>query len=356
MHRRFTRRHSALIEKGLVRQFGAMEWLETLASSLRLDRLAWRINHRANRYFAERVVDLMKREPVEAIWGFDTASLQTFRWAKSRGIFCVLDRTTIHGKVQNRILAEEYERHPDYFRTERVPKSGDLLAEEDEEIALADMVVTGSPYCAQTLVENGCDPKKIRIINYGYDDNLFPQQLPHRAPVGARPIKFLFVGGINPLKGMAYLLEAFEQIDPKDATLTLVGEMHLPPAVFERFAGRLTHIPSLPRAEVVRHYCEADCLIFPSLLEGSSIVLREALGAGLGGVQTRVAGEGFLPGIDGLQIRPGSKEDILEAVRLIVKSPRLVDEWSRAAWGRRGTASWSVYRNKVRGAIAEALA
>jgi glycosyltransferase involved in cell wall biosynthesis len=351
VHRRFTRRFTPALDPRLVRTFGAWEWVETAAASLHWNGLAERVNRLGNRDFAQRVVKQAEREPIDVLWGYDTSSLHAFRWAKWRGIACVLERTSIHPKVANEVAALEYQRHPDFFTEPWRAKPASIIDEEDEEIALADVVIVGSSYCAESLIRYGCAPQKLRVISYGYDERSFPEKPPQRAPFDGRPLHCLFVGNINALKGMAYLLEGFTHLPAASASLTLVGGLHLPPATFARYAGRVNHVGSLPRDEVIHRYRESDCLVFPSLLEGSSIVLREIYGAGLGAIHTRAAGDGIAAGINGGIIAPSSVGDIVHAVEGLARNPQQAERWCEESWARRADCTWSKYRDNIRNVV-----
>jgi glycosyltransferase involved in cell wall biosynthesis len=352
--RRFRRRFDPDLDPKLVRSFGMWEWLESAAGSLRWNQLAGRLNRHGNRNFAKQVVTLAESEPVDILWGFDTSSLHTFRWAKSRGIACVLERTIVHPKMQNEVCAREYEANPEFFDAPWHPKSPALIDEEDEEIALADLVIVGSSFCAESLIRHGCPAEKIRVIGYGYDERVFPKEPPERQQTDRQALRCLFVGNISARKGAAYLLKAFAELPPAIASLTLVGGSQLPPATLARYADRVRYLGGLPRNEVIQHYRDSDCLVFPSLLEGSAVVLREIYGAGLGALQTRAAGDGILPDANGVFVEPRSVEDIVRAIENLARNPAETERWSRESWARRDAFTWAQYRAKI-GGVANSL-
>jgi glycosyltransferase involved in cell wall biosynthesis len=349
--RRLRRRFTPEIDPRLVRRLGMGEYVETAAAALRWRRVTDHANRIGNYDFARKVGRQAEREPVDVLWGYDTSSLQAFRWAKSRGVACVLERTSIHPRVANEVAAAEYERHPEFFAEPWQPKPQSIIDEEDEEIALADLVIVGSNYCAESLIRHGCQPEKIRVISYGYNERAFPNTPPTHEQTGSRPLRFVFVGNVNALKGMAYLLGAFARIPRSSASLVLVGGVHLPPATFARYADRVTALGALPRAEVVDCYRSADCLVFPSLLEGSSVVLKEIYGAGLGAIHTRAAGEGISAGTNGAIIASSSVEDIVEKVEALLHHPDEAEQWCRESWARRENYTWSKYRANIRDAV-----
>jgi len=351
-HGAFLRRYIPQLDSTKVRQLGLWGWIAGALNALPGDAWSASTVYRWNRAFGRQVIDLTEREPVDILWGYDSASLEVFRWAKRRGIFCVLDRTIGHGKTANRILGEEFARHPEFFASPFVPKPQRLLDEEQEEMELADLIVVGSPFCAETLIENGCPSAKVRILGYGYDESLFPAVPPRREIAEDGPIDFLFVGNLAPRKGIAYLLEAFGEIPASLASLTLVGRKSIPARIFERYSKRVRHLPTVSRKAVINYFCRAECFIFPSLFEGSALVLREITGAGLGAVHTAAAGLGVTGGVNGRLIEPASVEAIVGAVTTLAGDRGRIARWQRASWEDRGACTWARYRVAARDLLA----
>lgn len=348
LNREFRRRFDPRINTANVRQFGLDEWIEIALRRLRLPALADRVNRIGNRRFARSVIRLIKREPVDAVWGFNTSAYDVFHWARPRGIRCILDQTIGHPRALNRVLEAEHALHPDYFSAPAALHDQAALDLQAKEVALADVVVCGSEFCAQTMRDNGCPPDKIRIVPYGYNESLFPDTPPQRAPLAGRPVNFLFVGTVEPRKGVAHLLEAFTQVPDSDATLTVIGNPVVPAATLARFTGRVHFISQLPRSEVVEHFRAADCFIFPSLFEGGGIVLYEAAAAGLGIVQSQFCGDGVRDGKNGLILDAVTPASILETVQRIVADREMLARWQTASWQMRQERSWSVYRAAIR--------
>jgi glycosyltransferase involved in cell wall biosynthesis len=352
LHREFQRRYTPLLDPDLVRTFGFDEWLETAAQRMNSHSLAHRFNIRGNRRFADSVIKLIEREPVDVVWGYDSASLDVFRWAKRRGIKCILDQTIGHPRSLNRIMAEEQRRYPDFFPNFNLSRDDAWIRQEDEEVALADLVVVGCEFAYQSMIENDCPAEKLRIVPYGFDESLFPDIKPPRRPLAGRPVEFLFVGAIHPRKGVAYLLEAFEAISPDKASLTLVGVSVMPPETLDRYAHRVRHIPQIPRSEVAAYFRQADVFIFPSLFEGGGIVLHEAIGAGLGIIQSTASAIVVSDdNSNGIILDQVSVQNLIEAIEYVISNPNQIEAWSDASWDLRPKNSWHTYRSRVRGML-----
>ncbi|MGC9944340.1 MAG: glycosyltransferase family 4 protein [Verrucomicrobiota bacterium] len=347
LNREFRRRFNPFLDPAKVRQFGLWEWSEVLSGRLGIHWLQGYCNERGNRAFGRQTIRQIEREPVDIVWGYNTSSLEVFRWAKKRGIRCVLDQTIGHLKSLSDCLLEEQEKHPEFFINSFRPIAQDLIDRQNAEIAEADLVAVGSAFCARTMVENGCPPEKIRVVNYGFDESLFSSQRSQRAAAGNRALNCLFVGEVGPRKGIAYLLKAFMNIPPEKAQLTLVGNLAIPPSIFKKYADRVRHVPQVPRSEAARFFAEADCFVFPSLFEGSAIVLYEACAAGLGIIQTNRCGDGVRSGVNGLVLEEISVPALTEALEQIIDDPALLGRWQAASWAGRAERTWSNYRRNV---------
>jgi len=349
----FRRRYSPLLDPSKVRRFGVHEWLESMTRRIGARSLSYWFNEAGNAAFGRAVIRLIEREPVDVVWGYNTSSLEVFRWAKLRGIRCVLDQTIGHPRVMNRVLGEERARHPEFCLDSYRPYSQTLIERQDEEAALADEVVCGCEAQARTIVENGCPASKVRVIPHGYDETRFPEEAPRRQPLRGRPIRCLFAGVIDSRKGAAYLLPAFEQIPPERARLTMMGHLAIPARTFARYAPHVEFLGQLPRSEVARHFLDADLFVFPSLFEGSALVLCEAIGAGLGIIQTVAAGNGAVNGVNGIVLQTLSREGLVNAIKDATSDPDRILEWQAASWSLRKNMRWSVARERMRSLVGQ---
>lgn len=347
LHRNFTRRYHPELRVENIRQFGLWEWLESAAQRGHARRLATWANAVGNVRFCRSVIRLFEREPVDVLWGYNTSSLEVFRWAQPRGVRCILDQTIGHCIEMNAVMQAEQECDPEFFLQDYIPFSKADIARQNEELALADAVIVGSEFCAGTLVKNGCPVSKIHVVPYGYDENFFPKERPQRSLSKGRAVNFLFVGIIGPRKGIGHLLKAFAQIPSEKAGLTLVGSLDIPMATFRTYASRVNRILSLSRSEIVKHYENADCFIFPSLFEGGGIVLSEAIGAGLGIIQSSAATDVVQEGVNGLMLREVTGDRIKEAVLSVTDNHERLAAWQEASWHMRTEWTWRRYRERI---------
>ena len=348
LHRDFSRFRAQGLDPALVRTSGIDEWLERIAARAGLRGLARRIDAAGNRRFGRALESAIASDYPFALWGYDASSRDAFEMARRRGRRCILDRTIGHSRAQEIILAQVREQWPQWFEGSGPAILAGALDREEAEYALADVILAGSETAAATIRAHAQSDvsAKLRVLPYCFDEALFGTQ-PEPRPVRAdEPVRFLFIGQLGPRKGLHLLLEAFERLPTGKATLTLVGNLVAPRAAFARHAGRVTHIPHVPRAEVPRIMAEHHVLVFPSYFEGSALSLLEGLASGLALIQSRPAGNGVTPAC-GLLLDELSVDALTEAMRVALDDRELLDRWRSAAQVEAQSYTFARYRQNV---------
>lgn len=127
-------------------------------------------------------------------------------------------------------------------------------------------------------------------------------------------VKVLFAGNPSVRKGSNELM-AISRVLPENTVLQITGGLR--DTVDTRFSNpNIEYLPSVPYEQMPGVYQGADILFFPSLREGLSLVLLEAMASGLPVVTTNVSSmpELIEHGRGGFLYRPG---DTLQAARYI---------------------------------------
>jgi glycosyltransferase involved in cell wall biosynthesis len=142
----------------------------------------------------------------------------------------------------------------------------------------------------QYLIDNGwATADRIATFFHGVPGDFL---LPERAPRPATAL--LFVGQWLPMKGVAYLRDAFTELARRhpDLRLTCAGTLAGADVVLDSFPpdirDRITVVPRLDRPALVDLYRRSDILVNASLYEGFGLALLEAMAARLPIVTTRV--------------------------------------------------------------------
>ena len=111
----------------------------------------------------------------------------------------------------------------------------------------------------------------------------------------SRSRTILYVGRLEPEKGLNTLLDAWEAWDSSGLELVLVGDGILGPELRRRARPGVRLTGSLPRDDVLAWMRRSRALVFPSVLyEGQPIVVLEALACGLPVLASRLGGNAEL--------------------------------------------------------------
>ena len=189
------------------------------------------------------------------------------------------------------------------------------------------------------------DPDRLVVIPNGVDPTPFDlARAADRASFGVPPGAFLtlYVGRLDPQKGLGYLLDAASKVAEvrPDWHLALVGDGPERQALRSRsgsdpnlggrvhWLGRRDDVPALLKG--------ADVLVLPSLWEGMPNVVLEAMASRLAVVGTAVEGteELVIPGQTGWLVPPGDAGALADALLEAAANPSRLRRFGEAARDR----------------------
>ncbi len=282
---------------------------------------------------------------IKAVYGYDGGTVASFRAAKERGLVCIYEHPIVHWRLIRQLQEEEAELHPEWAPTlGALADSAAKLARKDEELALADLVITPSSFAKESLTMAQGLTAPIRVISYGAEigDKMAARQLGHGK------LRVLFVGALSQAKGLGYLLEAADRLKD-EIELTLIGRRVSPLGPAPARLDRHRWIASLAHRELLSEMSRQDVLVLPSLHEGFGLVLTEALSRGLAIITTsHTAGPDLMTdGREGFLIPVRSADAIEEKLALLTRQRDLLRAMQEAALGRAVSLSWENYRQRL---------
>jgi glycosyltransferase involved in cell wall biosynthesis len=182
----------------------------------------------------------------------------------------------------------------------------------------------------------GVPPERVTVVGNGVDTLRF-----HPPEAGTREqTEVLYVGRLGTRKGLSHLISAFSLLREgnKKARLRVVGQGPRRRALRAQIhglglEGSVQLEGHLPEGEVVAAYQRATCVVSPSLYEGLSTVLLEAMASGAPVVATAVPGsvDAIESGVNGQLVPPRDDRALAGAVRAIIESPATAARLGRAA-------------------------
>ncbi|OGI06164.1 MAG: hypothetical protein A3I68_02660 [Candidatus Melainabacteria bacterium RIFCSPLOWO2_02_FULL_35_15] len=190
--------------------------------------------------------------------------------------------------------------------------------------------------------------QEIEIISNGVDPELFyPDKNKHP---GTNEVQLLFISRLMPQKGVDTLIKACNVLNKRGTTnykLTIVGEGYLKDLMFsliDKFDLRekINFLGWKDLEELPEIYRRADIFILPSVMEGMSSVVLQAMASGLPIVASRVKGfeEVVVENINGLFAEYNNPEQFAEAIEKLIKSPELREKMSKQSVEKSKQFSW----------------
>ena len=238
------------------------------------------------------------------------------------------------------------------------------VAGEDEIIRCADLILASTSAEASQLQHlYGADPARVEVLPPGVDHRLFAPGEGHlaRARLGHPGERvMLFVGRIQPLKGLELAVECLAEIDD-DPRLWVVGGPSGAegPGELARVRARardlgvverVLFLPPVPHDQLVDYYRAADVVLVPSRSESFGLVALEAAACGTPVVAADVGGLTAIveDGVTGFLVKGRDPLDWATPVSLLLDDPELAQAMGARAAARSGRWSWSMTAARVR--------
>lgn len=211
----------------------------------------------------------------------------------------------------------------------------------------------------------GIDPSSLRIVPNGVDVTPFRQAADalgdERAP---GPPRVVFVGRLEPRKGVLVLARAFRQLlgTHPDAVLTIVGDgpqrRELAASLSEVPAGQVRLAGRVSSPALTRTLAEADVAVAPALGgESFGIVLLEAMAARTAVVASDLPGYRSVvtDGRDGLLVPPGDPGRLAGTLARLLGAPELRAALVAAGEETASAHDWTAVATRLRAVYADAL-
>lgn len=238
---------------------------------------------------------------------------------------------------------------------------------ETDVIRCSDVILANAVAEADQLISlYGADPRRIEVVPPGVDHAFFSPGdktgARNAIGIGDEPM-LLFVGRIQPLKGVTVAIETLYEISDThpDAVLVVVGgasgregEEEMAKAISLVHAlgleDRVRFVPPQPHHLLSTYFRAADVCIVPSRSESFGLVALEAGACGTPVVAAAVGGLLTLidDGLTGFLLEDRDPAQYADAVRKVLRQPRIAQSMSEAAATRARNYTWSTTAARLR--------
>ncbi len=246
---------------------------------------------------------------------------------------------------------------------------------EHDVIACSDLVLASTAEERDQLIAHyGAPGERIEIVPPGVDHERFSP-----GPAGSRVASrralglsdgplLLFIGRIQPLKGLRLAISCLAELGDPRATLVVVGGPSGPEGLgelerlhelarAEGVADRVRFVPPQPHDRLSDYYRAADVCLVPSRTESFGLVALEAAACGTPVVAANVGGLRSLvdDGVTGFLIDSRVPADYAEPIARLLADPALAAEMGARAEMRSRRYAWSIAAARLRRLYADLL-
>ncbi len=191
------------------------------------------------------------------------------------------------------------------------------------------------------LAKKTAPQQEIDVIYNGVDTEEF---YPHKKEDNTFTV--ISTSRLTERKGVSYLIDAFLEFSKEEPSSKLIiagsGDLKesLESKVKEKKAESIVFLGAVEHSKLKDVYQKGDVFVIPSLNEGMSNSLLEALSSGLAVLSTDTGGAREIVENCGMIIRKKSSEDILEKLRELKNSPQKLQKMKENARTKAQEMSW----------------
>ncbi len=293
-----------------------------------------------------KVARHIKRSAARGVYAYEDGAFHAFLEARLSGLKCFYDLPIGYWRAAKKLLEEEALLKPDWAGTITIiADSENKLLRKDREIELSDMVLVPSNFVRDSLASYPLSPPRIEVVPYGCHAS---SQAAGKDPSGK--LKVIFVGALTQRKGISYLFDAVKEMG-RDIELTLIGGVKPGVKCAPLFSELKDHRTKswLPRHLVLEEIRKHDVLVLPSLFEGLSLVVLEALSEGIPVIVTPNTGcaDIIKDGHNGFIVPIRSPEAIAEKLNMLYTKKGLLRDMGCEALKTARANTWLTYQDKL---------
>jgi len=281
----------------------------------------------ATKHLSKITAKTLENSNISAVYGYDTAAVEIFKTAKCKGFFNALEQCVAPRKAQIKMHKVFEHQYGQSFKKE-IQCCEILEKREQEEWSLSDTILVPSSYVRNQMLLAGVQDNKIKLVPYGFE---IPQNIPpietmiNKRMENREIFKILFVGNSSLRKGIQDIAKIAKILETENIEFRIAGAIDS--SIIKWFnIDKMKNIKLmgiLDKQRLYEEYQNADMFILPSYLEGSAMVILEALSFGLPVVTTEESGSCITSGIDGFVCKAGEVETMVSNIENLMNETEL---------------------------------
>ena len=243
----------------------------------------------------------------------------------------LLDKYSEHVSVGKKISEKEFKKKKLKIPFEEFYSTNSFLINQElNEYKIVNKIVLPSKFAYKTFIDEGYNPSKLHIVEMSGIDfkKFYLTSYPNK-----ETFEILFMGRLTLNKGIDYLIESFKNLNIKNKRLKMYGvisedgkeyfkNMKLPKDVEILSTVRFNNLKYI--------YSKSDVLVQPSLFDGFSNVVTQALACGCPVVTTSNTGASDVvkDGVNGYVVPIMDSESITQSLY------KIYDEKNKSSFSR----------------------
>jgi glycosyltransferase involved in cell wall biosynthesis len=285
---------------------------------------------------------IKKLKPLILI-GYEKSCYYSFKSANKNDIITILDLTQVHVSYIEHLRAN-YE----FFK--KISGSDKLFSKikerKLEEYELANYILVLSSFARQTLIDQGIEPSKIRLVNLGFDPKLFYSKNDYSFSV-SKPLRILYTGIITKRKGVHLMALVAKRLQHLYIEWVFIGSKD---DAFDSIIelGNSRYIPYLEHDELVKEFHASDIFVLPSYLDSWAMVVIEAMACGLPVIITENTGaKDAVTNDSGFVIPIDDENALMDKILYFYNNRTEVERMGKNATRDVQNYTWDNYYNQV---------
>lgn len=272
--------------------------------------------------------------PAAIFHGWTGNCLACIKRARENGSIIMIEQATRHPSDWQEAVLQECETFGVRPQDCRANLLAPLVRRMEREFELADAILVPS-VAARTTFERAGYAERTIVVNAGVDHHFFA---PPSEPVRRDIFRVCFAGRVELLKGLPYLLQAWNQLGLAKAELVMIGEVspEMHPFIKQWATPNVRVVGSVSPAELAKWYRASHLFALPSVNEGLARVLFEAMASGLPILATDRSGadDCITQGIEGNVVPARSVAALADAILWHYTNPEASAAMGKAARSR----------------------
>ena len=282
---------------------------------------------KTSKKFGKKVARLAIKENVDAVILYDANALTCFKILEERApkILRIMDTSAANRLYMKTIYEKDMKICPQF--SEKLKEERNFLWRSNycklmsSELNATQYFLAPSTFVKESLIYSGIKEEQIKICPYGSNFNI--NEAGERIKKDNSAIlKGIYVGNVTEMKGIYYLLEAALKIPNDKFKLTVVGAFNNSDGIFDKYRDRINFVGRVTHEKVEEFLLKSDIFIFPSLGEGMSLAVLEAMACGLPCIVTKNSGvsDAINEGKNGYEIDVQNIMAIKEKIEWFIKN------------------------------------